>query len=260
MTARPTDDPTWATDATYAVDAGPDEGLANKVAASAGKREQGLRRGEPALAPEDNYWRNLVGKFIQYFDTPGQDPTADYPVASGAQARIQRAPWQPQTTAGAGDGWWPNDTTATFGGVAPSGAVQFDVSSTFLVQKTLDMPHGSVLTQLTVNLIGAGGHSTFPISGWTPPSIQLYKKNTTTGVFAQIVGTPNPTIDTSASAAAYQAIHPITMTGLSETVDNSAYEYSIAVLGEQGTGAQAGLIAVSVQTQTTVTKLDKAAS
>lgn len=61
--SRPFGNPTWATDDTYAADAGPDAGLANKVAASAGKRAQGVRRGEPALAPEDNYWRNLVGNF-----------------------------------------------------------------------------------------------------------------------------------------------------------------------------------------------------
>ncbi len=61
--SRPTGNPNWATDPTYAADAGPDAGLANKVAASAGKRAQGVRRGEPALAPEDNYWRNLVGAF-----------------------------------------------------------------------------------------------------------------------------------------------------------------------------------------------------
>lgn len=63
---RPSTVPTFATDATYPSDAGPDAGTANKIVAPGGYQATGLRRDGPVIAQYENSWKNLVGSWLDW--------------------------------------------------------------------------------------------------------------------------------------------------------------------------------------------------
>ena len=94
-------------------------------------------------------------------------------------------------------------------------------------------PHGSTLIGVTVNITPISHAS---IAGLTLPVIKLYAIPLS-GVAVQIGAT---TSDPSANAAAYSLNHPISISGLSHTVDRSANRYIVLFTSEHG-GANAGI-------------------
>ena len=98
----------------------------------------------------------------------------------------------------------------------------------------LSLPDGSTLTSVGVPLAGPS-HAAFPGGApGTMPAIQLFKMSAT-GVRTIIASAT----DTTATNAAYAAVHSITVT-VSEAVDNGAYTYWVALTPEKGAGASIG--------------------
>lgn len=71
--AKPTDIPTWATDADYP--AGPDAWSATptKVEPSTGQKEEGWDPAQRPPAQYWNWWMNLVGQWLEYVDVQTSD-------------------------------------------------------------------------------------------------------------------------------------------------------------------------------------------
>lgn len=64
--AKPSEVPAWATDTNYS--SGPDVGTATKVDPGAGVKAQGHVPGTRGAAQTMNWWKNLVGSWIDYLD------------------------------------------------------------------------------------------------------------------------------------------------------------------------------------------------
>lgn len=96
----------------------------------------------------------------------------------------------------------------------------------------LDLPHGSVLTALSVQLKAAGAHVGLPA---VMPSLALLRISLVD--FTSGWSTQGTQSDTSASVAIYQTLHSLTISGLSITVDRGQYAYYARLIGESGTNA-----------------------
>ena len=99
----------------------------------------------------------------------------------------------------------------------------------------LRLPHGSTLTRIDVRLPVQASRSPDALPA-TKPAITLYKINQVTGVGTGVVS--GPVSDTSATNTDYKTAHDLSITGLSEVIDNTTYSYYIAVTGEAGANAQ----------------------
>lgn len=107
----------------------------------------------------------------------------------------------------------------------PKGAWQNTASGGTLDIPLEGLPHGNVLQSVVLRWQGAGGHGALP----TMPSIELFKVNfdgTQTSLGSQA--------DTAADVTAYEAVHSISLTGLSETIDYGTARYVLTVTGETG--------------------------
>lgn len=88
-----------------------------------------------------------------------------------------------------------------------------------------DMPNGSELFSLSIYVAPATTHtSTLP----TLPNIIFTKLHVRTGVTTEL-GTAS---DDSSNKSEYEAVHDISIVGLSEIVDNTVYKYSLYVQTE----------------------------
>lgn len=106
------------------------------------------------------------------------------------------------------------------------------------------LPNGGTLTSITLRWQGAAGHGALP----TMPSIQLYRINedgTQTSLGSQA--------DTSASVAAYEAVHVITLTGINHVIDRTQYRYVLQVTGETGGNFVANAIMWACKGAVTIT-------
>lgn len=103
----------------------------------------------------------------------------------------------------------------------------------------IDLPHGAKLTQVSVEIIGASGHSALPV---TPPSVQVRKFGALTG--SADVGASAS--DPSLSTVFFESVHFINAAGLNEVVDNTAYRYFVLVTAESSTNALVGATILSV--------------
>ncbi len=114
-------------------------------------------------------------------------------------------------------------------------------------------PNGSTLTSVVVQMTGAAGHAAMPT---TKPALSLVKY-TRAGVASTISG---PTTDGTSSTGTYQADHQISLTGLTEVIDNSTYKY-VAVITTEGSGAGQNALSGAKYTDVwwiaTVTKIDE---
>jgi hypothetical protein len=90
----------------------------------------------------------------------------------------------------------------------------------------LDLPHGQVITEISVRLDPANVGA---LPG-TMPAIAITKFNRATGATTTF-GTGT---DTSASSVIYSALHDMTISGMSETIDRSTYHYYLGVVGSSG--------------------------
>lgn len=109
-------------------------------------------------------------------------------------------------------------------------------------------PVGMVLTAWEVYLQGAGAHVGVPA---VLPQVQLGHYRIDTGAFTSL----SLVNDTSASTAAYQAIHAVSASGLTHTVDRSLYRYTIGINNESGANALVGQMVHGVRLIFTITGL-----
>lgn len=111
----------------------------------------------------------------------------------------------------------------------------------------LPLPHGVVLTAVSVRVMGATGHAGLP---GTMPTIHVIRHvmpaHTSLGTAS----------DTSASVGAYEDVHSITVSGLNVTIDRTLYRYSVRLHGETGANFVLGLKAFAAICTYTITSYD----
>lgn len=122
-------------------------------------------------------------------------------------------------------------------GVVPLAVNQASVVSAYGIYFELPQPKLGVLKDLTVRIAGASGHVGLP---GTMPTLKLYRQDGgSTGAPVQVGATIT---DTSATTGAYELVHPLTITGLTEAMSgDSGNRYYILVTGEAGANSVAGL-------------------
>lgn len=112
--------------------------------------------------------------------------------------------------------------------VASAGVIFFDLTTV--------IPKNCKITSIGALVKGAAGHGALPI---TMPQIKLYEKNSLTQGNATVLGTK---VDDSANVGAYETVHAIVLSGLTEVVaNNSGSRYYLTFEGEDGTNELIGL-------------------
>lgn len=105
--------------------------------------------------------------------------------------------------------------------------------------------HGAYLDHIDLQVAGAGGHVGLPAK---MPSFGIFRRSISGGPGALITGTW--TDDPSASAAAYDASHTVTLTpdplATALIVDRTQYSYEIVAWNEGSTNALAGFLVGSL--------------
>lgn len=109
-------------------------------------------------------------------------------------------------------------------------------------------PVGAVLTAWEAYIQGAGAHVGLPA---VMPQVQVGTYRIDTGAFTSV----SLVNDTSASTATYQAIHAVSASGLTHTVDRSLHRYTIAVNNESGVNSLVGQMVHGVRLTFTITTL-----
>ncbi len=100
-------------------------------------------------------------------------------------------------------------------------------SGTFILPVNVNA--GDEITQIRVRLDGGAGAGHGASLPGTLPNIRLRRRDPETGVATTISG---PTTDTSASAAAYDVPHDVTLSGLTEV--STGQPYFVTIEGETG--------------------------
>jgi len=104
-----------------------------------------------------------------------------------------------------------------------------------LVVNIVGIPKGSVISEIRVTLKATGHGVSIPAS---LPSFQFTKCSTSTG------GSMIATASDIGPVGLYDTTHQIIMSSLSETIDDTAYSYSLRLYGEGGANALAGAVRV----------------
>lgn len=108
-------------------------------------------------------------------------------------------------------------------------------------------PRVGIMQSLALSVKGAGGHGGLP---GTMPNISLYREEPGAGG-STLLGSQD---DASASVGAYETLHTILLSGLTETVARS-YLYRLVLLGETGANAATGLLVYSFTTSIAATQI-----
>lgn len=95
------------------------------------------------------------------------------------------------------------------------------------IAASLDVTHGATLSSVSVS-IHPDSHGSLPAN---MPFLRVYKTAFATGTATQIGSTAT---DSSANTTAYDAAHTITVGGLTEVIDRSAYSYHTEFFAESG--------------------------
>jgi hypothetical protein len=165
----------------------------------------------------------------------------DYKYASSSPPKLQQCGWVIPNPAG---GFWLLGLNQA---VANS-----NVASNKIFYQ-LGMPSGSTLTTLRIRVIpDVLGRPGLPA---TMPTFKVYKADfngTTTLLATQI--------DPSASVAAYETPHTVTMTIPDEVVDNSSFTYWLDLENESGVNSAINTIYKTPETRCAITKVDRMAS
>lgn len=133
-----------------------------------------------------------------------------------------------------------------------------DTASSFVKMLMLNLtpyvPDGATITEVAIELRGAGGHAALPT---VMPAMKVGR--TSSGASAQLHSAANPIVDASVSVAAYQSIHGITATcNQNNVVDKSLYHYWVALFNEGSANAIAGLIVQKLTVTFTVPSVSAA--
>ncbi len=119
------------------------------------------------------------------------------------------------------------------------------------------LPNGSTWTQAFAYFLGAAGHAAFP--GGKPatlPVMRAVRFNPLTATIGVIASVTHP----AASLGQFEAIYALPLTGMTEVVDATTYNYFIKVETEGGANAIAGDQVYGAQVVFTVTEQDPGAA
>lgn len=116
------------------------------------------------------------------------------------------------------------------------------------------LPHGSSLLEVNVRVAGVLSGATMPT---TMPTLQIWKRHVTSGTVTQIGTT---TTDATANQAAFEAIHLLTVTGFSETIDRANYVYYALLSSPAGGNTAVGFYALPPVSSFGVTQMDDGAA
>lgn len=180
---------------------------------------------------------------------PEQDVTKKYPLAARTIG--------PRTQKGlffffTGSTVWTK-ITGGGGGVQTVGIQQILADSTEYAQCMLDLPHGALLSAVTVYVVGATV-TTMPAQ---KARYDLWKTNPSTFAVTQIGTTVT---DGQTTVGGYTVLHAETVNAAGELIDNDTYQYSFTVRGSSGGGAVAGLVVHSVKATYVVSAQDDGAA
>jgi hypothetical protein len=98
----------------------------------------------------------------------------------------------------------------------------------------LDLPNGVIVTEMRVWVQGAAGHGGLPAN---LPVMTFYKTAAATGVVSVL----KTETDASGNVGAYETRHSIEETPIAETIDNTAYFYTVILTNEAGANSVVGL-------------------
>lgn len=142
-------------------------------------------------------------------------------------------------------------TTVTAGwGFAQAGSAyainQVSAAAAYILFVELLQPKSCTLTSITATLAGASGHGGLPA---TMPKVTLMRQDTGSLSAPTSVATAT---DTSGSVGVYEAIHTVSLTGLSEVLAfDSGSRYYLKIEGEASTNAIAGLALLNLEGEVT---------
>jgi hypothetical protein len=111
-------------------------------------------------------------------------------------------------------------------------------TATHQLKIPLNLPQFATLKEVTIYIIGAGGHAAFPGGKPNMPVVNVKKFNISTGGTTTLV----TATDLSATAGAYEAAHGITATlpGAGESINRITHNYYVQLLTEDGANGLAG--------------------
>ncbi|WP_438015007.1 hypothetical protein WMF18_29520 [Sorangium sp. So ce315] len=115
----------------------------------------------------------------------------------------------------------------------------------------IEPPHGSTLTSVSI-AVQPNTHGSLPA---VMPKLRVMRTSSNE-ITLQTVG--SVATDASGSVGAYNSIHPITVTGLSEVIDRNQYNYFVKLEGEASTNSMTGLQAGAPKWAATMTELPDA--
>lgn len=139
--------------------------------------------------------------------------------------------------------------SGTWGLVSLSSLVWESTSTSGVIHLPLYLPHGAVLDSVTLQYTGATGHAAFPGGAPTMPSLQI-RSVTSSGGAGTLLGS---TTDATATAAAYEVGHAITVSSIAHTVDAATNRYVAILSAEGGANWITGGHLVSLSVTCTVT-------
>ncbi|MBU1028532.1 MAG: hypothetical protein KKF48_05800 [Nanoarchaeota archaeon] len=113
----------------------------------------------------------------------------------------------------------------------------------------LPLPHNQRLDQVTVKYVGSASYVGPALPAIMP--ILIVEKVTAMGVVS--LAGPGGVADPSATTAAFQAHHDITVPAISATIDRSTYWYRAKIIGDDGAGFVSGSYFVSIYALVTCT-------
>ncbi len=110
------------------------------------------------------------------------------------------------------------------------------------------IPHGQVLTSVSVSIEPNSGHGGLPAN---MPRMDVIKRDLVTSTASSIAFK----VDASGSTGAYETAHSLTPTSFSETVDRSTYAYYVKFISEYGVNSVSSLKILGVSYTVTLTSI-----
>lgn len=132
------------------------------------------------------------------------------------------------------------------------GRVVINTAAGTVVKIPVEVPDGATLTALTLQVIGGGNAD-------LPAVIPLFRLRTLT-IASNSTATSSAATDSSANVGIYNAQHAITLSGLSEVINNETKRYVIEFVSESGANATTGFVVISASATITTAAPDRGAA
>lgn len=236
MSARPTDQPEWATDATYDATGKAWDGLAPRLEPSAGLQEEGWEPGARPNARFLNWLFGLAFDWLAYFWTIiDSNHEHTYPATKSRPMLVPFSNLVFETNADGTNQWKPSHD-ATRGPHTELVTGEDDARAWWFVK----LPHGSTLQRIDLLYSRDSARATAG-DRW---SFQPFRRN-----FDFSGGAALPTVTSLASAAddgGGSGVAYATFSALAEPINSSTDEIYLAITGPNGPGSNDRLLGLLV--------------